>query len=145
MPAWVEHGYTEYAKRLSGMLTLELVEIEPAKRSKNQQDQQYKTTEAQRILAALRPNDFVVCLEVTGHMLSTEDLAARLEEWQMQGRDVALVVGGPDGIGEAVLAKADAKISLSKLTLPHPLVRVLLAEQLYRAHSINIGHPYHRA
>lgn len=144
MPSWVEQGMAEYAKRLPSDCALELVEIAPGHRAKNTPKEKAMQQEAQAILKALRPQDHVVALDVLGKSWSTEQLAEQLNDWRMQGGDVALIVGGPDGLTAEVLSLAKQRWSLSALTLPHPLVRVLLAEQLYRAWSILQGHPYHK-
>lgn len=144
MPAWVEQGYAEYAKRLPADCALELVEIAPGHRAKNTSKDKAMQQEAEALRKAIRPQDFVVALDVKGHPWSTEQLAQQLDGWRMQGGDVALLIGGPDGMTPDILALARQRWSLSALTLPHPLVRVLLAEQLYRAWSILQGHPYHK-
>lgn len=144
MPSWVNEGFTEYAKRLIGDCTLELIELPMSKRGKNNNIDQLKAKEAKSIEAALKKDELLVALDVLGKDVTTPQLAGLLSEWQMQGDNVAIVIGGPDGICQSLLDKANKKISLSKLTLPHPMVRVLLSEQLYRAWSINKGHPYHR-
>lgn len=144
MPDWVEAGYAEYAKRLSGDITLELVEISAGRRLKATDLARLKEEEGEALLAALRPQERVIALDVLGRQMSTEDLAATLKDWQVDARPAALLVGGPEGLSQAALARAEAKWSLSRLTLPHPLVRIVIAEQLYRAASILKGHPYHR-
>lgn len=144
MPAWVEQGFSEYAKRLPADCAIELVEIAPGHRAKNTSKEKAMAQEAQAILKALRPQEHVVVLDVLGKSWSTEQLAAELQGWRMLGCDIALIVGGPDGLTEEIRALAKQRWSLSALTLPHPLVRVLLAEQLYRAWSILQGHPYHK-
>ncbi len=144
MPAWVEQGYAEYAKRLPADCALELVEIAPGHRAKNTSKEKAMQQEAEALRKAIRPQDFVVALDVKGHAWSTEQLAQQLDGWRMQGGDVALLIGGPDGMTPELLTLARQRWSLSALTLPHPLVRVLLAEQLYRAWSILQGHPYHK-
>lgn len=144
MPAWVDKGYQEYAKRLTGDCVLELLELPMQKRSKNISVEQLKEKEGKAILDAIKKTERVIALDVLGESVSTHDLADNIKSWQMDGHNIALIIGGPDGLSANVLQKADNKISLSKLTLPHPMVRVLLAEQLYRAWSINHGHPYHR-
>ncbi|QQD20667.1 23S rRNA (pseudouridine(1915)-N(3))-methyltransferase RlmH [Venatoribacter cucullus] len=144
MPAWVEQGYAEYAKRLPADCALELVEIAPGHRAKNTSKEKAMQQEADALRKAIRPQDFVVALDVKGHAWSTEQLAQQLDGWRMQGGDVALLIGGPDGMTPELLTLARQRWSLSALTLPHPLVRVLLAEQLYRAWSILQGHPYHK-
>ncbi|MGE0081556.1 MAG: 23S rRNA (pseudouridine(1915)-N(3))-methyltransferase RlmH [Thiohalomonadaceae bacterium] len=144
MPAWVQAGYAEYAKRLPPECALRLVEIAPGKRTKGADVARLVAEEGERILAAIPKGALVVALEVKGQPWSTEDLSRRLGEWMQGGRDVALLVGGPDGLDARCRARADLQWSLSPLTLPHPLVRVVLAEQIYRAHSLLRGHPYHR-
>lgn len=144
MPGWVEEGYADFAKRLSGDISLELVEITAGKRLKATDLARVKEQEGEALLAALRPQERVIALDVLGRQLATEDLAATLKDWQVDGRPAALLVGGPEGLSRAVLERADEKWSLSRLTLPHPLVRIVVAEQLYRAWSLLKGHPYHR-
>ncbi|KZZ41953.1 23S rRNA (pseudouridine(1915)-N(3))-methyltransferase RlmH [Thalassolituus sp. HI0120] len=144
MPAWVEQGYQEYAKRLPSDCALELVEINPGHRAKNTSKEKAMQQEAEALKKAIRPQDHVVALDVKGKPWSTEQLAENLSNWRMQGGDVALLIGGPDGMTQDVLSLAEQRWSLSNLTLPHPLVRVLMAEQLYRAWSILQGHPYHK-
>ena len=144
MPDWVNQAYQDYAKRINGDCQLELVELPLAKRSKNQAADKLKEKEAQAVREQLKNKDYVVALDVKGKAVSTPDLAERLAAWQSLGRNISLLIGGPDGIEANLLNEADERLSLSKLTLPHPLVRVLLAEQLYRAWSINHHHPYHR-
>ena len=145
MPAWVVDAYQEYAKRLPRECTLQLVEIALSKRRKSQTPEQAAEEEGQQMLASLPKDCTVVALDVRGNSWSTAALAVRLQDWLGSGRDVALLVGGPDGLSAACLARADLRWSLSALTFPHPLVRVVLAEQLYRAWTINAGHPYHRS
>jgi 23S rRNA (pseudouridine1915-N3)-methyltransferase len=145
MPSWVRDGYEEYARRLPRECALILREIEPGARGKSQDNARAVATEGERMLAAVPKGARVVALDVKGAEHSTEELAARLETWLADGRDVALLVGGPDGLAQECLSRAEERWSLSRLTLPHPLVRVVLAEQLYRAWSILRNHPYHRA
>jgi 23S rRNA (pseudouridine1915-N3)-methyltransferase len=145
MPAWVEEGYNEYARRMPRECRLVLNEIPLARRSKSQVVERAIKEEGQRMLAALPDRQQVIALDVKGRSWSTEQLAKRLDGWRQDGRDVSLLVGGPDGLAAECLQRADQTWSLSALTLPHPLVRVVLAEQLYRAWSLNSGHPYHRA
>lgn len=144
MPDWVDAGYAEYAKRLPADCALVLHEIAPGKRTKGADLERARHEEGEKMLAALPKGAYVVALEVGGRAWTTQDLAQRLTEWRQGGRDVALLVGGPEGLAEACRARADAEWSLSRLTLPHPLVRIVLAEQIYRAWSIIQGHPYHR-
>jgi 23S rRNA (pseudouridine1915-N3)-methyltransferase len=145
MPTWVTQGFQEYQKRLPRECSLQLQEIAPAKRAKTGSVEQWKKEEGERILAAIPSNHRVVALDVKGKAWSTEQLAEQLSFWQTDGRDVSLVVGGPDGLSQACLDRADQKWSLSALTLPHPLVRIVMSEQLYRAWTVTQNHPYHRA
>lgn len=145
MPAWVEEGYSEYAKRLPrGDMTVELIELPLAKRGKNTDISRAMDSEGEAVLSAIGKGDRVIALDVLGRSFSTEKLAEKLAGWRMQGQDVSLLIGGPDGLSAKVLAQADEKWSLSALTLPHPLVRVLLMEQLYRAWTVLNHHPYHK-
>lgn len=144
MPDWVTQGYQEYAKRLPPECALHLVEIETGKRGKNADIERAIRNEGERMLAALPRGCRVIALDVQGRQWGTPELAQRMEGWMQGGGDVALLVGGPDGLASACLERADGLWSLSPLTLPHPLVRIVLAEQLYRAWSILKGHPYHR-
>jgi 23S rRNA (pseudouridine1915-N3)-methyltransferase len=145
MPAWVEAGVSEYRKRLPPELQLDIREIALAKRGKNADIARAMQQEGAAMLAAIAPRDVVIALDVQGKLLSTEQLAARIAQWQLSGDNFSLLVGGPDGLAPDCLSRATERWSLSALTLPHPLVRVLIAEQLYRAWSINNNHPYHRA
>jgi len=144
-PAWVAQGFAEYQKRLSHWLPFELVEIEPGLRGKGRDAQRAIEDEGRRVLAALPKNAHVIALEVTGKAYSSEQLAQRLEYWRGQGRDLAFLIGGPEGHAPDVLASANETWSLGPLTLPHMLVRLVLAEQLYRAAAMLANHPYHRA
>lgn len=145
MPNWVTQGYEEYSKRLSKDCQLNLLEISAAKRGKTAQPQQWKQEEGQRILAAIPDNHHVIALEVEGKAWNTNQLAAQMEGWMQNGRDISLMIGGPDGLDSSCLTRANQKWSLSALTLPHPIVRIVLAEQLYRAWTVIQNHPYHRA
>jgi 23S rRNA (pseudouridine1915-N3)-methyltransferase len=145
MPAWVVDAYREYAKRLPRECALRLVEIPLSKRRKSLSSSQAAEEEGQHLLASLPKDCTVIALDVRGNSWSTEELAVRLQDWLGSGRDVALLIGGPDGLSADCLKRADLKWSLSALTYPHSLVRVVLAEQLYRAWTINTGHPYHRS
>lgn len=144
MPSWVEAGYQEYAARMPPECRLELVELPLASRGKSKPLERTIREEGEKLLAALS-GEMLIALDVRGRPWNTEQLAEQLAGWMQGGRDVALVIGGPDGLSEEVLARAERRWSLSPLTLPHPLVRIVLAEQLYRAMSILKGHPYHRA
>jgi 23S rRNA (pseudouridine1915-N3)-methyltransferase len=145
MPAWVADGFAEYRKRLSRELPLELVEIPLGQRGKGRDAARAIADEGVAVLAALPRDIHVVALDGRGKPWSSEQLAAQLAAWRMSGRDLAILIGGPDGHAADVLARADQTWSLGPLTLPHMLVRLIVAEQLYRAMSINAGHPYHRA
>ncbi len=145
MPGWVEAGYAEYAKRLPAECALHLVEIEPGHRGKGANLDQARRDEADRLLKALPKGALPIALDERGAAWDTAGLAAQLSGWLAGGRDLALLVGGPDGLAAECLARCEQRWSLSNLTFPHPLVRVILAEQLYRAWSLVKGHPYHRA
>jgi len=145
MPDWVEEGYREYAKRLPPECALRLVEIEPGYRGKGASPEAARRSEGERMLSALPRGVQVIALDERGRAWTTEQLAASLADWMADGRDVALLVGGPEGLADSCRDRADRLWSLSPLTFPHPLVRVIVAEQLYRAWSILKGHPYHRA
>lgn len=144
MPGWVEAGYQEFAKRLPTECRLLLHEIPAPKRGKNADIERLRRQEGEKMQAALPRTAHVVALEVAGKAWSTEQLSQRLHHWMGSGQDVALLVGGPDGIDPPLSQSANEYWSLSPLTLPHPLVRILIAEQIYRAWSILKGHPYHR-
>ncbi len=144
MPVWVTEGYNEYAKRMPRECLLELVEIEAEKRGKSGSSQRWMEQEGKRMLAAIPRGDRVIALDVKGRSWTTEKLAQQMEGWMQSGTGVSLLVGGPDGLSPECLQRADQKWSLSELTMPHPLVRVVLAEQLYRGWSVVNHHPYHR-
>ncbi|VVD78511.1 23S rRNA (pseudouridine(1915)-N(3))-methyltransferase RlmH [Pandoraea terrigena] len=144
MPGWIETAFAEYAKRMPPELRIELKEIKPEQRSNSRTAETVMAAEAQRIDAALPRGCHLVCLDERGQDLTTMRLAQSLTGWQQDGRDVAFVIGGADGLDPDLKARADTLIRLSSLTMPHGMVRVLLAEQLYRAWSINANHPYHR-
>ena len=142
MPGWVQEGFEEYRKRLPREFALELREIAHARRGAD--TARGVAEEGAAMLAALADDEYVVALEVGGRSLDTAGIARELGAWREQGRRAAFLVGGPDGLAAQCRERADAQWSLSKLTLPHPLVRIVLAEQLYRAWSLLAGHPYHR-
>ncbi|TQV73973.1 23S rRNA (pseudouridine(1915)-N(3))-methyltransferase RlmH [Aliikangiella marina] len=144
MPDWVEKAYRNYAQRLPKDCSLELIEIPAAKRSKNQQASLWMDKEGQQILKVIDTSDWVVALDVKGKNWSTQDLAGQITQWQHMGNNVCLLVGGPDGLAPECLARANSRWSLSALTMPHPLVRIVLAEAIYRAWSVTVNHPYHR-
>lgn len=143
MPAWVAAGYAEYADRLPNNL-LQLVELPLGNRPKGGDTAKAQAEESARMLKALTSQTHVVALDPRGRELSTEALAEKLAEWMQGGRDVALLVGGPDGLSAECLARSQDRWSLSRLTFPHMLVRVVVAEQIYRAWTILQNHPYHR-
>lgn len=144
MPRWVEEGYGDYAKRLPRDFAVEVVELPLGPRGKNASIQKAISKEGEQMLAAIPPGDRVLALDVKGKPWSTEQLADKLANWRMEGDNYSLLIGGPDGLAPECLARADAKWSLSALTLPHPLVRILVIEQLYRAWTILQNHPYHK-
>ena len=144
-PDWVATGYADYAKRLSHWIPHELVEIVPGLRGKHRDAARATFDEGQRVLAALPKNAHVIVLDGSGKTHSSEQLAQRLEHWRGQGRDLAFLIGGPEGHAAEVLAAAHETWSLGPLTLPHMIVRLVVAEQLYRAASMLANHPYHRA
>lgn len=144
MPGWVSQGVEEYGKRMPRELRLDWREVPLARRGKDANVKKLCEREAAQILKEIPAGDKVVALDVKGKRLSTPELARQLENWQMSGQNYSLLIGGPDGLAAQCLERADACWSLSDLTLPHPLVRILLAEQLYRAWTITVKHPYHR-
>lgn len=144
MPGWVYEACQEYTKRLPRDFSLEFVELPMGHRAKNTDTAKAMAQEAKTILGQLQANETLLALDVKGKTWSTEQLAGQAEQWRQSGKDLAIVIGGPDGLAQEVLDQAAIKWSLSSLTLPHPLVRVLLAEQLYRAWTILMKHPYHK-
>ena len=143
VPDWAQTAWDDYAKRFPPELKLELRAVKTEPRGSKTLETLYAAERA-RIEAAIAKGMRIVVLDERGTRLSTQDLAGRLKSWQEEGGDVALVIGGPDGLAPALRAAAHERIRLSDLTLPHAMVRVLLVEQLYRAWSVNAGHPYHR-
>ncbi len=144
MPAWVSEGFARYQRRLPAGSALVLREITAPKRGKNADVARIRRDEGERMLAAIPSGSEIIALDVGGRMLSTPQLAERFGGWLADGRDRSLLIGGPEGLADEVLARAAWRWSLSPLTFPHPLTRVLVAEQLYRAWSILNRHPYHR-
>lgn len=142
-PAWVRDGFDEYARRMPKEMPLELVEIGAPKHRGNAE--KFVQAEGAKMAAQIHANDWVVALAENGRQVSSVQLAEKIDGWRMMGRDVTFLVGGSDGLDEGVLNRADEHLSLSALTLPHYMVRVIVAEALYRAWSIGAGHPYHRA
>jgi 23S rRNA (pseudouridine1915-N3)-methyltransferase len=144
MPKWVREAYDDYITRLSSTLKVALTEIEPGARTGGRTPESAMQTEAQRLLAALRKDDYVVVLDEHGSEMTTRELAGWLSTRMREGRDVAFLLGGPDGFAPEVRSRGDLQWALSRLTFPHSLARVILAEQLYRAQSVLANHPYHR-
>lgn len=144
MPAWVQEAWSEYARRLSRGVTLELREVPAIKRGRNADISSIREREGQALLAATPPDTHVLALDEGGKQWSTIELAEQMRQWMQTGTDLSFLVGGPDGLSPDCLKRASRCWSLGRLTLPHPLVRVILAEQLYRAWTVTQNHPYHR-
>ena len=144
MPDWITVGFNEYTKRMPREARIELLEIKPEPRTIGKTTTQIMEAEAQRIHGALPQNCLRIALDERGIQPTTRQLAAQMQNWMREGRDIAFIIGGADGLHESVKQAAQQLLALSALTLPHAFVRVLLAEQLYRAHSLMHNHPYHR-
>lgn len=144
MPAWVNTAANEYAGRMPPQCQLLIRGINAEKRNKNSDLKRIREVEGEKLIAAIPDGSLVIALDVRGKAWSTEQLSSQLDSWMMGGRDVALLVGGPEGLSSVCLQRADLSWSLSPLTFPHPLVRIIVAEQLFRAWSILSNHPYHR-
>jgi 23S rRNA (pseudouridine1915-N3)-methyltransferase len=144
MPDWITVGFNEYTKRMPREARIALLEIKPEPRTTGKTTAQIMEAEAQRILSALPQNCLRIALDERGLQPTTRQLAGQMQDWMREGRDVAFIIGGADGLHESVKQAAQQLLALSALTLPHAVVRVLLAEQLYRAHSMMHNHPYHR-
>lgn len=144
-PSWVAQGFCTYQERLSRSLPFELIEVEPGLRGKGRDAARATAEEGVRVLAALPKNTHVIALDGRGTMWTSGQLAQRLEHWRGLGRDLAFLIGGPEGHPAEVMTRADESWSLGPLTLPHMLVRLLVAEQIYRATTMLANHPYHRA
>ncbi|MEH6580976.1 MAG: 23S rRNA (pseudouridine(1915)-N(3))-methyltransferase RlmH [Halioglobus sp.] len=144
MPAWVEQGVKEYDRRMPRELKVTWREIPLVRRGRDTSAEMLRSREGEKILKTIPSGDKVIALDVQGKSWSTAQLASQLKDWQMSGDNYSLLIGGPDGLSTQCLARASQRWSLSDLTMPHPLVRILLAEQLYRAWTINANHPYHR-
>ncbi len=144
MPSWVQQGFNEYSKRMPRDCEVVLKEVLPGKRTKNSDLKRIVRDEGERMIKALSTKSHVVALDIPGKPWTTPELAKAMNRWMDSGQNIALMVGGPEGLSDSVKDLARESWSLSKLTLPHPLVRVLVAEQLYRAWSILNNHPYHR-
>ena len=145
MPDWVEVASNDYNKRLPAEIKINSILLPLIKRGKNPDIPRIIRDESRKILAAIPKGSLLVVLDVAGKSISTMKLSAILEGWLQQAQDVSIVIGGPDGVSDELLAEASLKLSLSALTFPHPLVRIILLEQIYRAWSILNNHPYHRA
>jgi 23S rRNA (pseudouridine1915-N3)-methyltransferase len=143
-PAWIQQGYEEYAKRLPPSCALELIEIPAEKRTPHADAARLKEREGEKMLSLIKPNHYVIALDINGQSWSTEQLAKHLDRWQHEGHSVDLLIGGADGLAAACLKAANTTWSLSPLTFPHMLVRIMIAEQIYRAWSILQQHPYHK-
>lgn len=144
-PSWVDDAFGIYAQRFPREWKFRLDTIATVRRNKNDKSLKAMAAEGEQILAKLSPTEQVVLLDERGKELTSSLLAVRLADWQSDSRDLCFIIGGPDGVSEACRQRADFTWSLSKLTLPHGMARVLLSEQLYRAWSLQSGHPYHRA
>lgn len=144
VPSWIQEGYNEYAKRLPPAFALELVEISPEKRAATVDVKRMIEREGEKLLAAVKPQHLIIALDVKGSLWSTEELSQQLQKYDAIGQNIDLLIGGADGLSSACLQKANIKWSLSPLTFPHMLVRILVAEQIYRAWSMLHQHPYHR-
>lgn len=144
MPAWLAQGFGEYQKRLSRELPIDLVELPAGARGKGRSAARAIEAESDALLASVTRQSHVIALDGGGECWSSEDLAIQLGNWRMQGSELAFLIGGPDGYAPEVLARADQRWSLGRLTLPHMLVRIIVIEQLYRAAMLRASHPYHR-
>ncbi len=144
MPGWVQQGYDEYARRMPKECELILKEVMPGKRGKNSDIARIVRDEGQRMIAAVPARTHIVTLDIPGKSWTTPELSNAMQRWLENGKNVALMVGGPEGLSDSVRELASESWSLSKLTFPHPLVRIVVAEQLYRAWSLMNNHPYHR-
>ena len=145
MPAWVNQACDEYGKRLPRELQLKIIEVPLIKRGKNPDIKRISRDESRKIVEAVPAGCTLVALDLKGKRIGTEQLAVTLDQWMQFGKDIAIVIGGPDGLSDELLQQAEQTLSLSDMTFPHPLVRVIIVEQLYRAWSIICNHPYHRA
>lgn len=143
-PSWIQEGYEEYAKRLPASCALSLVEIPAEKRSVNADLKRITEREGEKMLRVIKTNHLIIALDVKGKLWTTEQLAEQLESWHLNGRNIDLLIGGPEGLAPDCLKKAEQTWSLSPLTFPHILVRLIVAEQIYRAYSLMNNHPYHR-
>lgn len=145
MPSWINEGFSEYAKRLPQDFALDLIEIPPIKRTKNSDISRIKKQESQLLFERIPKHSMIVVLDENATIWSTNQLAKNLQQWHDNWQHVSLLIGGPDGLDKDLIKNAHATWSLSNLTFPHPLVRIIVAEQIYRAWTILAKHPYHRA
>ena len=144
MPSWVQQGYQEYVKRIASGITINLVEISAEKRGKSSNIQKILEKEAQRMLQAVAKDHYIIALDKAGESWSTERLADKIMAWQQDGTNISILIGGPEGMTADLIQRAQTRMSFSAMTFPHPIIRVMLAEQLYRAYSIINNHPYHK-
>ncbi len=144
MPAWIDAGFEEYARRMPRASEMLIKEIKPAPRTNGATADQWRDDEAKRIALALPQRCCKVVLDERGKPCATTALAQHIEAWKQQGRDIAFIIGGADGLSDVIKQQADLLMSLSAMTLPHGLCRIIIAEQLYRAVSLTDNHPYHR-
>lgn len=144
MPSWIETGFQEYVKRLPKNINFKLIEINPAIRSKNNSAENYKRQEEENINAALAEKSLIIVLDEHGKPINSQKLANQLQTWNDENQHISLIIGGADGLSDAIKKKANQRWSLSEMTLPHGLVRVMISEQIYRAWTITQNHPYHR-
>lgn len=144
MPSWVTRGWTEYAQRFPRGFSLELREVPAIKRLRNADIESIRRREGEALLLAVPENNYVIALDERGRQWTSAEVSSQMQVWMQNGRDVTFLVGGADGLSGESLAHADQRWALGLLTLPHPLVRIVLAEQLYRAWTITQNHPYHR-
>ncbi len=144
MPSWVDSAFNIYNQRLPTHLKIELIEISPVQRQKNKSSSQIKALEAEALSKYLLAGDLHIVLDEQGQLVTTKDIAKALDSWQMMGRNVNVIIGGADGLDHTIKQQAHQIWSLSRLTFPHQLVRVIIVEQIYRAYSLLINHPYHR-
>ncbi len=144
MPAWVDQGVEEYQKRVRGRMALNLVQVAALKRGKNADIERIVAEEDRKLLAAIPPGCRIIALDRSGKSISTLGMVDRMEQWLQDGEQITMLVGGPEGLSDTLIAEADETWSLSALTFAHPVVRVVLAEQVYRCYSVLEGLPYHR-
>lgn len=144
MPSWITQGYLEYAQRMPPIYHINLIEINAEKRTKNADIVKIITAEEIKIRAAIPKGSYCIALDRIGKTQDTKTLAKLLQKWHDNQQSITIVIGGPEGLSEHFLKGADEIWSLSAMTLPHPLVRIVLAEQIYRAWTITVNHPYHR-